>query len=565
MPPPVHAVAVRLRRGPGLSSGARGRPRPLSLRGWGGVTRPQSARWPQAVTSPLRGVRPTRSRPKAAPPGTPSYLCPPAGEPSRTGPPLLPMAPRSSSVRRASRTPGSCPLPCGGRCEALPSVTLALCLDGVFLSAAENDFVHRIQEELDRFLLQKQLSKVLLFPPLSSRLRYLIHRTAENFDLLSSFSVGEGWRRRTVICHLDIRLPNSDGLSGPCRPPVSHPGKHRGSRPNSNQGAAAGPRGARAGRWHRGRKPDQALYVPRVLRRQEEGAPTHAPGLKGEAPADCVLKEPGDVGAGDPNSDQGLPVLMAQATEDLTGSGQSCENEPLLDPVGNEAPGPESHSGEGDGLEVAKQLESSLQLNLAEGNESQLEKSMVAEEEEEEEVEEEGRGSCSEDDYSELLQEITDNLTEKEIEVEKICVDTSSFVEELPGEKDLGHVVEIYGFEPALKTEDLLAAFSEFQEKGLKIQWVDDTHALGIFPCLAAAAEALSRDFSMLKIRPLTQGSKQSKLKALQRPSKEAGVLLRRVAPAAGKGETTDKYGGGPEAGGPGPGAPTQKERAAWG
>ncbi|XP_061055234.1 R3H and coiled-coil domain-containing protein 1 [Eubalaena glacialis] len=405
-----------------------------------------------------------------------------------------------------------------GAAAVLPPATLALlCLDGVFLSSAENDFVHRIQEELDRFLLQKQLSKVLLFPPLSSRLRYLIHRTAENFDLLSSFSVGEGWRRRTVICHLDIRLPGSDGPSGPCRPPASHPSKYRGPRSTSSQGAASGPRGARAGWWHRGRKPDQALYVPRALRRREEWAPLPAPGLQGGAPAGGLPEEPDDICAGDPTSDQELPVLATQAAEVRKGRSKS-EKKSLPDPLATESPGPEDHSGTGDRSESATRPGPGLQPDLEDGSGSELERSLAAEKEEDE-VEEEGPGSCSEeDDYSELLQEITDNLTEKEIQVEKIHVDTSSFAEELPGEKDFAHVVEIYDFEPALKTEDLLAAFSEFQEKGFKIQWVDDTHALGVFPCLASAAEALTRDFSMLKIRPLTQGTKQSKLKALQRP-----------------------------------------------
>uniref|UniRef100_A0A8C8T5X1 R3H domain and coiled-coil containing 1 n=1 Tax=Peromyscus maniculatus bairdii TaxID=230844 RepID=A0A8C8T5X1_PERMB len=441
-----------------------------------------------------------------------------------------------------------------------------LCLDGVFLSSAENDFVHRVQEELDRFLLQKQLSKVLLFPPVSSRLRYLIHRTAETFDLLSSFSVGEGWKRRTVVCHLDIRVPSSDGPSGPCRPPASHPSKYRGPRYTSHQGAAAGPRGAPGGRWHRGRKPDQPLYVPRVRRRQDEPVAPSVPGLKGEAPVGGVSEEPR--GAGDPEADPGVPMLVTQGTELPKSPDSGYANDSQLELGDTESS--ENPSEKEQGVETVLQQGSSSQLAVEEENRSHLVQSLVDQEEEkgegkeretvgkeeEEEVgkqkgmvheeeekmdeqkgkvheeeekvdeeeekvdgaEEEEDDDMDHDDSSELLQEITANLTEKEIEIEKIHLDTSSFSEELPGERDLAHVVEIYDFKPTLKTEDLLATFSEFQEKGFKIQWVDDTHAIGIFPCQASAAEALAKDFSVLKIRPLTQGTKQSKLKALQRP-----------------------------------------------
>uniref|UniRef100_A0A8B9IXW2 R3H domain and coiled-coil containing 1 n=1 Tax=Amazona collaria TaxID=241587 RepID=A0A8B9IXW2_9PSIT len=154
-------------------------------------------------------------------------------------------------------------------------------MDGVFLSPNEDEFVGRITEELEHFVLQGQLHSVLLFPPLSSRLRYLIHRTVDSMDLLSSFSVGEGWRRRTVICHAAVRLPTETSdqkpSTNPLRPArapqpwgrgsrggrLRHPGDIHGDNPRASVGSGRIRRPTR-------KKPDKALYVPKAMRKREE-------------------------------------------------------------------------------------------------------------------------------------------------------------------------------------------------------------------------------------------------------------------------------------------------------
>ncbi|XP_026718908.1 R3H and coiled-coil domain-containing protein 1 [Athene cunicularia] len=590
-------------------------------------------------------------------------------------------------------------------------------MDGVFLSPNEDEFVGRIAEELEHFMLQGQHRRVLLFPPLSSRLRYLIHRTVDNVDLLSSFSVGEGWRRRTVICHSAVRLPSetsdqkpSNNPPRPQRPPQPWGRGGRGSRlrhgpemHGDNSRACVG-----SGRIKRPprKKPDKALYVPKAMRKKAEGgeheSPVGSAGCRGdEAQEEIVCPK---ASAGDAQEELGRSgdstggVSLAPGEESVSGkdnddandecppcctdvpslensndfSGQESQDKDCSDssvhsknPVGAEeqesscdntttAEGskilrqvqagdqtgrdagvsecsktsslPESHGRSGwtdpavesltlenqdKSCAAARSLESARNVSLpeerskdfvnagaVEGDKgsSELEsqeqecpsvvqveqnqnppeaqneplatpervpgaepppaeaqgrwvaaalqnhsRKVPGEEEEEEEEEKERSGLANalwrelhlsagdkeesaggrglEDDCTaELFAEIVGYLTVKDISIEKISVDYSSYRDAQLSEGDFGHVTEIYDFSPSLKTENLLEVFSDFHESGFKIQWVDDTHALGIFSSLSAASQALGRRYPSLKIRPLIHATKQSKIKALQRP-----------------------------------------------
>ncbi|GAA6078630.1 coiled-coil domain-containing protein R3HCC1L isoform X1 [Tachysurus ichikawai] len=111
-------------------------------------------------------------------------------------------------------------------------------------------------------------------------------------------------------------------------------------------------------------------------------------------------------------------------------------------------------------------------------------------------------------------------------------------------EDELSHIVEIYEFPSEFKTEDLVLAFSSYQQKGFDIQWIDDRHALGLFSSPIAARDALRTKHPMLKVRPLSKSSSATKAKARassdyllpakERPQTSAALARRLVTSALG-------------------------------
>ncbi|NXT88685.1 R3HC1 protein, partial [Anhinga rufa] len=456
------------------------------------------------------------------------------------------------------------------------AATLALrCMDGVFLSPNEDEFVGRITEELEHFMLQGQHHRVLLFPPLSSRLRYLIHRTVDNVDLLSSFSVGEGWRRRTVICHSAVRLPSetsdqkpSSNPPRPQRPPQPWGRGGRGGRPrhggevhSDNSRACVG-----SGRIKRPprKKPDKALYIPKAMRKKAEWGEQESPVAAGaESGGDMAQEEEicpkasvrdaqEELGKSE-GSSGGVSLALGKQQE----PGEECVSGKSNDDTKDERPprctdvpslenSNEFSEQESQNKDCSDSLSSVHSKNSIEterwvgapvqnpsgkvpvAEEEDKERSGLADElwrelhlsagDKEESAAVHGQSSLEDDCTAELFAEIVGYLTVKDISIEKISFDYSSYGDAQLSEGDFGHVTEIYDFSPALKTEHLLEVFSDFHESGFKIQWVDDTHALGIFSSPSTASQALGRRYPSLKIRPLIHATKQSKIKALQRP-----------------------------------------------
>ncbi|XP_046327451.2 coiled-coil domain-containing protein R3HCC1L-like [Haliotis rufescens] len=143
-----------------------------------------------------------------------------------------------------------------------------------------------------------------------------------------------------------------------------------------------------------------------------------------------------------------------------------------------------------------------------------------------------------------VMEELTAHVGNVKIDKPKI-----NYLDFQPKEPDVdmnmyGHVIEIYDFPGEFLTRDLIAAFKDFMSRGFDIKWVDDTHALGVFASPIAAQDALSYSHPMLKVRSLSEASRQSKVKAKKnceflqpykaRPQTSASAARRLVSGALG-------------------------------
>ncbi|CAG01873.1 unnamed protein product, partial [Tetraodon nigroviridis] len=349
------------------------------------------------------------------------------------------------------------------------------------------------------------LPRVLLFPPLPSRLRYLIHSHVEDLPDLTTFSVGERWCRRVVVCYSGLRgQSDEEGDVDPEsnhsfseEPTMSKDGKHEEETPAKPKTSSQA--------HHRGpKRPDKPLFMPRAVRERLSSQNSQQP------VGDRILTSPAADGR------------ICRSPEPETG--ETTESPPMAAQEG--------------AVDAAEHLEDSPAFGAGGADPESWESPPLS-------LAHMTLGHDEDKEVSDLTQEIKTHLKEcSTVAIEHAHNDYFAHVNVDINPEEFRHVIEIFGFPPTFKTDDLLDAFADYSNGGIKIKWIDGTRALGVFASESAANLARSIVHPMLKARSLAEGSKKAKAKAFrsaefiqpvkERPKTDCAVAQRMVTRALG-------------------------------
>uniref|UniRef100_A0A1A7X9X8 R3H domain and coiled-coil containing 1 n=2 Tax=Iconisemion striatum TaxID=60296 RepID=A0A1A7X9X8_9TELE len=359
-------------------------------------------------------------------------------------------------------------------------------------------------DDLETYQQQNHDKSVLLFPPLSSRLRYLIHRTVEDIPELTTFSVGESCCRQVVVCPCELRGESDEDNFESCdccrEEPLSK--KETSSSIKPKPPAPSQSRGPK--------KPDQPLYIPRAAR--ERLSQQNSQGST--AQKDMQSCSSNSVSG---PSDSCSCTETTQYTKLLSSSPLESNSQVVQSKT-------DSYANSSRPCPLKKPLKSSQKLHENEAPIWNLTKSYAEMNIDDDKSANLAFGSDSVDtedtstEMEDVIRQIEAHLKDTEtVFINLVHNDYSVFEEVLLNSDDFRHVIEIYNFPFIFKTEDLLDAFVEYSDGGMKIKWVDNTHALGVFSSEAAALHALTISHPLIKTRMLSEGSKKAKGKAMRR------------------------------------------------
>uniref|UniRef100_A0A1B0B967 R3H domain-containing protein n=1 Tax=Glossina palpalis gambiensis TaxID=67801 RepID=A0A1B0B967_9MUSC len=113
-----------------------------------------------------------------------------------------------------------------------------------------------------------------------------------------------------------------------------------------------------------------------------------------------------------------------------------------------------------------------------------------------------------------IIQELTTSVGKVKIEVPKMDYSAYLTKQKLLNDEEFPHVLEVSNFPVEFKNQDLLMVFAQYKESGFDIKWVDDTHALAVFSSSTVAAEVLTMGHPFVVLKPLTEATLESRLKA---------------------------------------------------